>query len=109
MPAGQCAGPTRVIGREDALLFQVMGVSASALIHRRANDNNTLGNSAVLDRQIAISGMAGSRRRRSPGSEVTTCCPVRRAQITTWASTMSMSRSLPAACRHSSHPHGQDP
>ena len=39
--------------------------------------------------QIVISRTAGSRRRRSPGSEVTTCCPVRRAQITTWASTMS--------------------
>ena len=39
--------------------------------------------------QIAISRTAGSRRRRSLGSEATTCCPVRRAQITTWASTMS--------------------
>jgi hypothetical protein len=43
----------------------------------------------VRDPQMAISSMAGSRSWRSPGSEVTTCCPVRRAQITTWASTMS--------------------
>ena len=66
-----------------------MGVSGTALIRPRANDNRRLNAWHTRVVQIAISRTAGSRRRRSPGSEVTTCCPVRRAQITTWASTRS--------------------
>src|SRR5580698_1429209 len=98
-PAHRPEGSSRP-DKENVVLLISNGASRRTAGHRRQNRCASLTwpvvasadpspCAAALDAPITVSRMAGSRRRRSAGSEVTTYCPVRRAQITTWASTMS--------------------